>query len=86
MEENIYNKTCIKCGKTYYSKGKAPVGECPDCLSKEEYFCNRCGQPIDYWEYNDNVEGYCEDCMEEELEKLEELEFMELEELKEEDN
>lgn len=21
MEENIYNKTCIKCGKTYYSIG-----------------------------------------------------------------
>ena len=78
MEENIYNKTCIKCGKTYYSKGKAPVGECPDCLSKEEYFCNKCGQPIDYREYNDNAEGYCEDCMEQEE--------LELEELEEEDN
>ena len=35
-------------------------------LSKEEYFCNRCGQPIDYWEYNNSVKGYCEDCLEEE--------------------
>lgn len=68
MKENIYDKICIKCGKTYTSKGKAPVGECLECLAKEEYFCNRCGQPIDYWEYNNNVEGYCEDCYEEECE------------------
>lgn len=66
MEENFYNKQCIKCGKTYMSKGKAPVGMCPSCLASEEYFCNKCGQPIDYWEYNSNVEGYCEECFDEE--------------------
>ena len=66
MEENLYDKQCIICGRIYTSKGKAPVGECPECLSKEEYFCNRCGQPIDYQEYNNSVEGYCEDCLEEE--------------------
>ncbi len=66
IEDNTYNAKCIKCGKTYKSRGKAPVGECPECLSKEERFCNRCGQPIDYWEYESNVEGYCEECWEEE--------------------
>ena len=70
MEENLYNKQCIVCGKIYVSKGKAPVGECNECLAKEEYFCNKCGQPIDYWEYNSNVEGYCEECYEDEEENL----------------
>ena len=36
MEENLYNKQCIVCGKIYVSKGKAPVGECNECLAKEE--------------------------------------------------
>lgn len=71
MEENMYDKVCINCGKTYTSRGKAPVGMCPDCLKEEEYFCNKCGQQIDYWEYNSNVEGYCEDCFEEEQEEIE---------------
>lgn len=66
MEENIYDKKCVECGKTYTSKGKAPVGVCPECLSEHVYFCNKCGQQIDYWEYNSNVDGYCEDCYEEE--------------------
>ena len=71
LEEDVYAKVCVVCGKTYYSKGKAPCGMCSECESKEEYFCNRCGQQIDYWEYNSNVEGYCEDCYEEELEEEE---------------
>ena len=39
---------------------------CAHDNSDKRYFCNRCGQPIDYWEYNNSIEGYCEDCLEEE--------------------
>lgn len=38
-------------------------------MEKEEYFCNKCGQPINYWEYNYNLEGFCDACEEEEYDK-----------------
>ena len=31
IEENEYCKQCIKCRKTYFSKGKYPSGLCPNC-------------------------------------------------------
>lgn len=64
MEIEQYNKVCIECGNTYASPSKAPCGICPECEIKQEYFCNRCGQPIDMYEYESNIEGYCEDCYE----------------------
>ena len=36
MEENIYDKICVNCGKKYISKGKAPAGICPNCLKEKE--------------------------------------------------
>lgn len=36
MEENIYSKICVKCGKEFISKGKAPAGICEDCNKEEK--------------------------------------------------
>lgn len=40
IEENIYNKTCSMCHKTFYSKGKVPFGICKECEIKnmKKYF------------------------------------------------
>lgn len=64
----LYSKVCIECGNTYESPSKVPCGICPDCESKQERFCNLCGQQISLDEYESNVDGYCEDCYEEEYE------------------
>lgn len=68
-KDRYFTVCCIKCGQYYISHRNTPVGMCQNCINEEEYFCNKCGQLIDYWEYNENVEGYCEDCFEEELEE-----------------
>lgn len=31
MEENIYDKTCVICGKTFIDKGNARYGLCKNC-------------------------------------------------------
>lgn len=62
FEENIYNKTCMYCGKTFIGKNKDPFGVCPDCAT--EKYCDRCCQEISYVEYMTNA-GLCEDCAEE---------------------
>lgn len=36
MEENIYTKQCLECGKTYTGKNKDLYGICPDCEEKDE--------------------------------------------------
>lgn len=64
--ENEYAKQCVICGKIYWSKGKAPCGACPDCYNDRT--CNRCGQPISGDEYESNIDGYCEECQDEEYE------------------
>lgn len=61
QKENIYDKYCIICHKPFASKGKEPVGTCPDC-SKERY-CDRCCQEISYYEYMTNG-GLCNECAE----------------------
>lgn len=62
FEEDIYNKTCMYCGKTFIGKNKDPFGVCPDCAT--EKYCDRCCQEISYVEYMTNA-GLCEDCAEE---------------------
>lgn len=62
FEENIYNKTCLYCGKTFIGKNKDQFGVCPDCAT--EKYCDRCAQEISYVEYMSNG-GLCDDCAEE---------------------
>lgn len=62
FEENIYDKTCMYCGKTFTGKNKDPFGVCPDCAT--EKYCDRCCQEISYVEYMTNA-GLCDECAEE---------------------
>ena len=62
FEENIYDKTCLYCGKTFIGKNSDQFGVCPDCES--EKYCDRCCQEISYVEYMSNA-GLCDDCAEE---------------------
>lgn len=62
--KSLYDTKCIECGKIYQTNYKTPCGVCPECEQKHEYFCNNCGQQIDYWEYNNNYCGFCDDCIE----------------------
>ena len=39
-----------------------------DELENNEAFCNRCGQLISLDEYESNINGFCEDCQEEQEE------------------
>ena len=40
VEENFYDKKCIRCGKIFCSKGKTPVGVCEDCKGIAEDVVN----------------------------------------------
>jgi hypothetical protein len=64
LRENVYTKQCSKCGDTFYAVGKEPVALCENCLNEKT--CNRCAQPISLEEYESNIDGYCEECWEEE--------------------
>lgn len=61
LEENIYTKQCIYCGKTFIGKNKDPFGICQDC--ETEKYCDRCCQEITYYEYMTNG-GLCNECAE----------------------
>lgn len=59
LEENIYTKQCIYCGKTFIGKNKDPFGICQDC--ETEKYCDRCCHEITYYEYMTNG-GLCNEC------------------------
>lgn len=57
MEENIYNKLCIKCNQIFIGKGKGP-DICPEC---DKHYCIHCGKEIDI-KYT--IKEMCDECFE----------------------
>lgn len=37
IEENVYNKLCLSCGKTFIGKGQDVYGLCQDCKNNQQY-------------------------------------------------
>lgn len=60
--ENIYEKQCMYCNKTFLGKGNSLFGICPEC--ETEKYCDRCCQEVSYIEYMANS-GLCDECAEE---------------------
>lgn len=66
---------CLYCGQ--YFKDPAILnsiyGICPECKEHPRLgkTCNSCGQDISLYEYDSNIYGYCEDCLDEYMEENE---------------
>ena len=71
-EDDIDFLKCSHCGKSILDFELIPVKSksskkmvyyCPDCIADKVGWCERCGNPYELWNTEEDI-GYCKDCLE----------------------